>query len=133
MPVIIRRRFERIEQLKQSQTYLAVTIGGVSIAALLILMKLAKIKKTFIRGIYYTPSTNSLDFHVHKGVGSRLITGVTPADLKITETLATNNRVDRRFVVAESAKFRGYSYFGYPSKSQWKAKDIFDAWLEDQR
>ena len=133
IPLIIRRRYERTEELNKNRLFLGLTLASISLGAFLVIGKLSKIKKTFIRGIYYTPAKNSLDFHLHSTLGSKWITGITPAQLEVSEKLAKNNRVDRRFIVKDSEKFKGYSYFGYPSKTQWKGKEIFDAWYEEQK
>ena len=131
LPIIVSRRYERIEELKKKQMYFGGTIGCISFGAFLVIAKLSSIKRTYLRGIYYTPLTNSMDLHLHSYVGSKWINNIKPSQFEVIEKLANNNRIDKRFIVKDKSAIKGYSYFGYPSKSQWKGKDIFDAWFDE--
>lgn len=96
--------------------------------ALAAVVKINSIKKTFIRGIYYTPATNSLDFWLYSSMGSKWIKDIRPEQISIVETAAGNNRIDKQFVVKDIDKFEGYKSFGYPGKSSWQGHEVFKAW-----
>lgn len=132
MPLIMRRRIIKAEELQQRKLWLLVTAVGFSAVALAAVMKINSLKKTFIRGIYFTPATNSMDFWLYTAMGSKWIKGVTPNQLEVVETVTGNNRVDKLLVVKDKDTFKGYTSFGYPGRTSWQGQEIFELWYNKE-
>jgi len=114
--------------------YFYITVIAINMFMMLGWYYLFRVNRTFIRGIYYTPSTNTMDMEVYTVLGKKIVKGIPQTAIKETETLLKNNKVDRRYQIVQSNDGKsnplsGYTYFGVPAPHTWQGRQIFDAWL----
>lgn len=131
LPKIVRRRFIKSAELRQKEAIFALIIAGITGLGIIANKKFTSIKKTFVNGIYYTPSTNTVDFQLFTKNGTKWVNDVKPQDFSILTEITGNNKVSRKFKVDQSPKFQGYETLIYPDSGAWEGKEIFDAWIEN--
>lgn len=132
MPSIIRRRYKKSEELKQKALIFGTLLSCVEIALILALRKFTKIRKTFIRGIYYNPAQNRMDIEVYSTLYKKTFKGISPKAFEYKESLGKGNVIDKKLFPSrdESSKvLKGYEYLAYPAPTRWTAQEVFDSWL----
>lgn len=132
IPSIVRRRYRKSEELRQKALIFSVLLSTVEIALIFALRKFSKIRKTFIRGIYYNPAHNRMDMDVYTTFYKKTIKNVSPKAFEYKESLGKGNVIDKKLYLTKDPSanvLKGYEYLAYPSNTRWTAQEVFDSWL----